>query len=78
MHNTNAYVFYSKYINNNSNNNNSDNSFSWDDNFGTPTDFYHPSTIIRADTIFCSSKEELEDTKGAIRNRVSKNKQHKG
>jgi hypothetical protein len=44
----------------------------------TPTDFYHPSTIIRADTIFCSSKEELEDTKGAIRNRISKNRQHNG
>jgi CRP-like cAMP-binding protein len=29
---------------------------------------YHPSTIIRADTIFCSSHEEFEDTKGAIRN----------
>jgi hypothetical protein len=35
---------------------------------------YHPSTIIRANTIFCSSQEEFEDTKGAIRNRISKNR----
>jgi adenylate cyclase class IV len=39
---------------------------------------YHPSTIIRADTIFCSSHEKFEDTKGAIRNRISKNRQHSG
>jgi hypothetical protein len=39
---------------------------------------YHPSTIIRADTISCSSQEEFEDTKGAIRNRISKNRQHNG
>jgi hypothetical protein len=31
---------------------------------------YHPSTIIRADTIFCNSQEEFEDTKRAIRNRI--------
>jgi hypothetical protein len=39
---------------------------------------YHPSTIIRADTTFCSSQEEFEDTKGAIRNRILKNRQHNG
>jgi hypothetical protein len=38
----------------------------------------HPSTIIRADTIFWSSQEEFENTKGAIRNYISKNRQHNG
>jgi hypothetical protein len=37
----------------------------------------HPSTIIRANTIFCSSQEEFKDTKGAIRNRILKNRQHR-
>ena len=26
--------------------------------------------------IFCSSQEEFEDTKGAIKNHISKNRQH--
>jgi hypothetical protein len=39
---------------------------------------YHPSTIIRADTICCTSQEEFEDTKGAIRKCISKNRQHNG
>ena len=33
---------------------------------------YHPSIKIRADTIFCCSQKEFEDTKGAIINRKGK------
>jgi hypothetical protein len=81
MHNKNVYVFYSKYINNNRGTKvivpwktlslrhwplKDKNELSKTFSQGFSITQYHPSTIFRADTIFCSSQEEFEDTKGAI------------